>query len=86
MPYFFISSLAKTLLPSIMAARALGPKVEIPAWRSASAQPSTRGSSGATTAKPMSWLTAKDTMPSMSVAAMSTHSLSALIPAFPGRA
>ena len=50
MPYFFIRFLEKTLLPSMMAAQALGPKQGIPFSSKASTQPRTRGSSGATTA------------------------------------
>ena len=50
MPYFFIRFLENTLLPSMMAALARGPKQGMPAASRASTQPSTRGSSGATTA------------------------------------
>ena len=49
-PYRFIRSLAKALLPSRMAALALGPKQGIPTSFSRSTQPRTRGSSGVTTA------------------------------------
>ena len=48
--YFFMRFLEKTLLPSIIAASARGPKQGIPAASSASTHPSTRGSSGVTTA------------------------------------
>ena len=50
MPYFFIRPLAKTLLPSIMAARFSGPKQGMPAASSASTMPRQSGSSGVTTA------------------------------------
>ena len=48
--YFFISSFANTLEPSICAAAAVGPNEGIPASARASTAPSTSGSSGATTA------------------------------------
>ena len=50
MPYFFISPLAKTLLPSIMAARFSGPKQGMPSASIASTMPRQSGSSGVTTA------------------------------------
>ena len=50
MPYFFISPLAKTLLPSIMAARFSGPKQGMPSASIASTMPRHSGSSGVTTA------------------------------------
>ena len=49
--YFFMRFFEKTLLPSIIAAFAFGPKQGIPISLSASTAPSTSGSSGATTAK-----------------------------------
>ena len=48
--YFLINSLEKALLPSIIAAALFGPKHGIPRSESKSTRPSTRGSSGATTA------------------------------------
>ena len=56
--YFFINSFEKTLLPSIIAAFARGPKQGIPFSSKASTQPSTSGSSGATTANSILFLTA----------------------------
>ena len=50
MPYFFMRFLAKTLLPSITAARFSGPKQGMPAASSASTMPRQSGSSGVTTA------------------------------------
>ena len=70
-PYFFIRSLEKTLLPSMMAAFASGPKQGIPAASSASTAPSTSGSSGATTAKSMLWVLAKSTCAEISFAPIS---------------
>ena len=85
--YFFIRSLAKTLLASIRAALASGPKQGMPMAWSRSTHPRASGSSGATTAKPMAWEAAKSTMASMSVAAISgTHTASAAMPPLPGRA
>ncbi len=86
MPYCFIRFLANTLLPSMAAAFFLGPKQRMPAPLRASTAPSTRGSSGATTARSMAWSLAKETMAGMSVAAMGWHSASADMPALPGRA
>ena len=85
--YFCIRSLAKTLLDSIRAALASGPKQGMPAaWR-ASTHPRARGSSGATTAKSTARLRAKATMPPMSVAPISgTQTASAAMPPLPGRA
>ena len=84
--YFCIRSLAKTLLDSIRAALASGPKQRMPAaWR-ASTHPRARGSSGATTAKSTAWLRAKATMAPMSVAPISgTQTASAAMPPLPGR-
>ena len=64
--YFFIRPLAKTLLASIRAALASGPKQGMPMAWSRSTHPRARGSSGATTAKSMAWDAAKSTMASMS--------------------
>ena len=86
MPYLRIRSFEKTLLPSRIAARLLGPKQAMPRASSASTAPSTRGSSGATTAKSTSLSTANATMPAMSVAAMSTQVASRAIPPLPGSA
>ena len=49
MPYFFIRSLLNTLLASMRAAAALGPKAGMPASASLSTRPRASGSSGATT-------------------------------------
>ena len=51
MPYFFIRALEKALLPSMMAALALGPKARMPEASMASTMPMARGSSGATMTK-----------------------------------
>ena len=51
MRYFFISSLEKALLASMMAALARGPKAGMPAASKASTMPRARGSSGATMTK-----------------------------------
>ena len=85
--YFCIRSLAKTLLDSIRAALASGPKQGMPAaWR-ASTHPRARGSSGATTANPTAWETAKSTIAPMSVALIcGTQTASAAMPPLPGRA
>ena len=85
-PYFFMSCFEKTLLPSIIAAFLSGPNVFMPLAFSASTAPSTSGSSGATTAKSILFSTANFTMPSISFAPIGTHSASAAIPPFPGRA
>ena len=86
MPYFFIRFLEKTLLPSMMAAALFGPKAGIPASCSASTQPNTSGSSGATTAKSIFCSFANLTIPSISLAPMSTQVASAAMPPFPGKA
>ncbi len=51
MPPSAMISLAKVLEPSIMAARAPGPKQAVPASRTASAAPATRGASGPMTTR-----------------------------------
>ncbi len=84
MLYFFMSSFEKTLLPSMIAAFAFGPKVLKPsAWR-ASTMPSTSGSSGATTTMSGWSFLASSTTPSMSVAPTEKHSAYFEIPPFPG--
>ena len=84
--YFFISSLANTLLPSMAAASFRGPKQGKPAAVKASTAPSTRGSSGATTTKSTAWAFAKSTMPGMSQAPTPPHTAPAAMPPLPGRA
>ena len=86
MPYFCIRRLEKTLLASISAARASGPKQGTPSACRRSTQPMASGSSGATTAKSMRFSAAKRATPSMSVALISTHSASCAMPPLPGRA
>ncbi len=85
-PYFFIRFFEKTLLPSMMAAFALGPKHLMPASSSASTQPSTSGSSGATTAKSIPFSVANAVICSISFAPMFTQTASAAMPPFPGSA
>ena len=68
MPYFFIRFLEKTLLPSMIAAFARGPKAGMPMASNASTAPSTSGSSGATTAKSIAFSFANAVMPAMSFA------------------
>ena len=84
MLYFCIRSLAKDLLPSIIAAFLRGPKARMPAASSASTMPSASGSSGATITRSGLCSLAKATMPSMSVALIGTHSASAAMPPLPG--
>ena len=86
MPYFFIRSLEKTLLPSRMAAALLGPKQGIPTASSLSTAPRTSGSSGATTAKSMAFSCAKVVMASRSLAPMPVQTASAAMPPLPGAA
>ena len=84
MPCSFIRFLANSLLPSSRAAKREGPKAGIPSSSMASAMPSTRGSSGAITARPTFFSLARATMPWMSVAFTSAVSASAAMPPFPG--
>ena len=86
MPYFFMRSLEKTLLPSRIAAALFGPKHGMPTASRRSTAPRTRGSSGATTAKPICFSTAKAVMASRSFAPMSVQTASAAMPPLPGAA
>ncbi len=83
-PYFFIKSLAKTLLPSIAAAALLGPKALIPFSSNLSTAPRAKGSSGATTARSILFSTANFVMPPISVAGISTHCACWDMPPLPG--
>ena len=82
--YFFISFLENTLLPSMIAAFFLGPKVLNPLACKASTIPSTSGSSGATTTISTFSFCARATTPSISVALTSKHFAYFDIPPFPG--
>ena len=82
--YFFISSLEKALLASMMAALAWGPKAGMPAASMASTIPKARGSSGATMTKSMALSLAHFTMPSTSVALTGTQVATWAMPALPG--
>ena len=85
MPYFFIKSLAKALLPSITAAFFFGPKAGMPASSSASTMPAASGSSGATITKSTFFSFASFTAPSISVALTSGQQMaSAEMPPLPG--
>ena len=85
MPYFFIRSLEKALLPSMMAAALLGPNAGSPAAFIASTMPATSGSSGATITKSTFFSSASLTAPSMSVALTSGQQMaSAAMPPLPG--
>ena len=85
MPYFFIRFLEKTLLLSMAAAAAVGPKAGIPSFSRASTIPMARGSSGATTTRPTLCWAANPTTRGMSTARMLTHSASAAMPPLPGQ-
>ena len=86
MPYFFIRFLENTLLASICAAFASGPKQGMPMACRRSTQPMASGSSGATTAKSMAFSEANFTMSSIAVAEIGTQVASWAMPPFPGRA
>src|SRR5437764_8712589 len=80
------TSLAKLLEPSIRAAGAPGPKTAIPACRSSSATPATRGASGPMTARSTDSVTASPSRPSRSSARTGWQSPSRAIPGLPGAA
>ena len=82
--YFSIRPLEKTLLDSMTAALARGPKAGTPAASMASTMPRARGSSGATTAKSMPWEAAQATITSTSSALMGTHRATWAMPPLPG--
>ena len=84
MRYFFIRFLENTLLASIWAAAALGPKQGIPAASIKSTMPAARGSSGATNTKSTCFSLARANMPSLSMAFTGKHSASRLMPPLPG--
>ena len=84
MPYFFIRFFENTLLLSMTAAFARGPKARMPAASSASTMPAASGSSGATKTRSTGFSCANRTTPSMSIAPMSTPSASAAMPPLPG--
>ena len=84
MLYFFIRSFEKTLLASITAALAFGPKALMPAASNASTIPAASGSSGATNARSMLLSFANCTIFSLSITGISTQILSREIPPLPG--
>ena len=83
-PAAVITSLANDLEPSMRAASFVGPKHAMPASRTASATPSTSGTSGPMTTRsaPIRWASATTASPEV----MSTSYWSAMIavPALPG--
>ena len=79
-----MNSLEKTLLPSISAARWLGPKTARPRLASSSASPRVSGSSGPTTVRSIFISSAKSASRCTSSAAIGTQSASAAIPGLPG--
>ncbi|MPN58761.1 hypothetical protein SDC9_206474 [bioreactor metagenome] len=84
MPYLFISCFENTLLPSILAAAAIGPKEEIPSAARRSQSPMTSGSSGVTNTRDTFLFFAAATIPSRSVAFTGTHSAISEMPPLPG--
>ena len=83
-PYFFIRSLENALLPSMMAAFFLVPKILRPAASNASTIPAHRGSSWLHTARSISFSFANAIRRSNSMTPIGTHSAILAIPAFPG--
>src|SRR5271163_567434 len=79
-----ITSLAKALDPSISAAALLGPKQAMPASRTASATPSTNGTSGPMTTRSARISRANATTSSPEVISTSCWSAIAAVPALPG--
>src|SRR3954469_1618317 len=83
-PAAFITCLAKDLLPSSRAACADGPKQAIPASRTASAAPATRGTSGPTTTRSARQSRASAAIATGSATSTAAGSATARVPALPG--
>src|ERR1700721_636418 len=83
-PAAAITSLAKALDPSISAAALLGPKQAMPASRTASATPSTNGTSGPMTTRSARISRANATTSSPEAISTSCWSAIAAVPALPG--
>src|SRR5215469_7904391 len=81
-----MTSLAKDLEPSIMAAPRPGPKQAIAADRTASATPLTRGASGPTTTRSVSSLAASAAISAGAAVLAACSSASSAMPGFPGAA
>src|SRR3990170_3104832 len=77
---------AKILLPSMMAASLLGPKMRSPRRSNSSTMPKVRATSGPTTVRSIRFRSAKSASGRMSEALILTLSATSLIPAFPGAA
>ncbi len=84
MPCRSMNCLANTLLPSISAARWLGPKTASPRLASSSATPRVSGSSGPTTVRSIFISVAKSARRWTSSAARGTRSATAAMPGLPG--
>src|SRR6476469_2979057 len=86
MPFARHKSLVKPLDPSSCAAAALGPNTAIPASRSASATPATRGPSGPITTRPTPCPFASSTTAAESHGSIATHCAHRAMPGLPGAA
>ena len=84
MPWRPMNSLAKRFEPSIWAPVAPGPKQAMPAARTASATPATRGASGPITTRPTPCSRAKATTAAPSSMSSFTFSAMRAVPPLPG--
>ncbi|CPZ99662.1 Uncharacterised protein [Mycobacteroides abscessus] len=83
-PAAVITSLANALEPSMRAAAAEGPKQAMPAARTASATPSTNGTSGPMTTRSMLRVVAKAATSAPEPISTACCSATAAVPALPG--
>ena len=84
MSYFSISSLANSLLLSILVAESVWPNIFSPAALNSSTIPAAKAASGPTTVRSTSFSRANFFSAATSVSEIGTHSACAAIPAFPG--